>query len=263
VPGEVSGAGKRTKRPGRPRRGESRLDRRSILASALVLVDRHGLEALSMRRLAAELDVDPMSLYHHVPNKAAIVSGLVEAVFSEMAFSEMAFSEMPFSEMPFSEMPQPPATGGRWEERVRSWARAYRDLAQAHPNLVLQIVTDSAAASEAAVLISEPLYAALDAAGLPPRAVVDAAGAVVDFVNGYTLAWTGRAADSAHGPNPMTERLDALDPERVRTMRRTHAAVSAETSPSTAPTGFEAGVEILIRGIGALAGPPGSAEGCR
>jgi TetR/AcrR family transcriptional regulator, tetracycline repressor protein len=196
-----------------------------------------------MRRLAAELGVDPMSIYHHLPNKAAIVSGLVEAVFSEM--------------------PQPQATDGRWEERVRSWARAYRDLARAHPNLVLQIVTDSAAASEAAVLISEPLYAALDAAGLSPRAIVDAAGAVVDFVNGYTLAQTGYDAGSASGPNPMTERLDALDPERVRTMRRTLAAVSADTSPSTTPVGFEAGVEILIRGIAALAGAPGSAEGCR
>jgi TetR/AcrR family tetracycline transcriptional repressor len=190
-----------------------------------------------MRRLAAVLDVDPMSIYYHLPNKAAIVSGLVDAVFSEM--------------------PQPQATGDRWEERVRSWARAYWDLARAHPNLVLQIVTDSAAASEAAILISEPLYAALDAAGLPPRSVVDAAGAVVDLVNGYTLAQIGRDAGGTSGPNSMTGRLDTLDPERVRTMRRAHAAVSADTSPSTTPVGFEAGVEILIQGVGALAGAPG------
>jgi AcrR family transcriptional regulator len=142
------------------------LTRPAILAAALDLVDEDGIAALSMRKLAGRLGVDPMSIYHHLPNKAAIVSGLVGTVFATMA---------------------PVPADGPWPDRVRAWARAYRDLALAHPNLVLQIVTDRVAATEAATLISEPLHAAFADAGLPPARVPTAAGVLVDFVNGFAL----------------------------------------------------------------------------
>jgi AcrR family transcriptional regulator len=205
------------RRPGRPRPGEPALTREAILAAALALVDEQGIEALSMRKLAARLHVDPMSIYHHVPSKAALVSGLVQAVFAEMP---RTFPE------------------GDWPDRVCAWARAYRDLALAHPHLVLQIVTDAAAASEAAILISEPLYAALAAAGLSPRAVLHAAGTLVDFVHGYALG-----ASAPSGGDPMGEKLAAMDPGLVPTMRRVHA--SARPSGG----GFEAGLDIIVRGI--------------
>jgi TetR/AcrR family tetracycline transcriptional repressor len=154
------------RRPGRPRPDRPVLTRPAILEAALALVDEAGIEALSMRRLAARLGVDAMSIYHHLPNKAAIVSGLVDTVFAGMA---------------------PPPADGPWPDRVRAWARNYRDLALAHPHLVLQIVTDSAAATRATDLIGEPLDAALVAAGLAAPDVVVAAGTLADFVNGYAL----------------------------------------------------------------------------
>ena len=46
------------------------LSRERALASAIALVDAEGMEALTMRRLAAELGVEAMSLYHHLPGKA-------------------------------------------------------------------------------------------------------------------------------------------------------------------------------------------------
>lgn len=55
-----------------------------ILKAALTLADAEGLDALTMRRLAAELDVEAMSLYHHVPNKDALLDGLVDAVIGEV-----------------------------------------------------------------------------------------------------------------------------------------------------------------------------------
>jgi TetR/AcrR family transcriptional regulator, tetracycline repressor protein len=230
VPEDAKRATRPPRRPGRPRPGESILTRRSILTAALELVDEHGIEALSMRRLATRLAVDPMSIYHHVPNKAALISGVVEIVFTQM--------------------PQAAAAGESWSGRVRDWARSYRDLAFAHPNLVLQIVTDSAAASEAAVLIGEPLYAAFDAAGLTPREVVNAAGTIVDFVNGYALALAGPTPQPPSDRDPMTDQLAALEPEQVPTMRRIHAHLDAD--PAT-PTGFDAGIDIIIRGIQATA----------
>ena len=52
------------RRPGRPRAGNEKLTRERILRAALQLVDDHGVDALSMRRLAADLGVDPMAIYH-------------------------------------------------------------------------------------------------------------------------------------------------------------------------------------------------------
>jgi AcrR family transcriptional regulator len=55
-----------------------------VLAAAVDLADTHGLPALTMRRLAAALGVEAMSLYYHLPAKEALLDGLVETVFAEI-----------------------------------------------------------------------------------------------------------------------------------------------------------------------------------
>lgn len=55
-----------------------------VLEGAVALADRIGLEGLTMRRLAVELGVKPMAIYHHVPNKEAIIDGMVDLVFAEI-----------------------------------------------------------------------------------------------------------------------------------------------------------------------------------
>lgn len=60
------------------------LSRGRVLRAAVGLADREGLEALTMRRLAQELDVEAMSLYHHVANKEAVLDGIVEVVLDEI-----------------------------------------------------------------------------------------------------------------------------------------------------------------------------------
>lgn len=59
------------------------LTRQAVLEAALRLVDQEGLKALSMRRLGAELGVEAMTLYHHVPNKTALLDGMIEQVVAE------------------------------------------------------------------------------------------------------------------------------------------------------------------------------------
>ena len=63
------------------------LSRERVLSTAVALADAHGTEALTMRRLAEELGVEAMSLYHHVPNKEALLDGVVDLVFAEIASS--------------------------------------------------------------------------------------------------------------------------------------------------------------------------------
>ncbi|WP_165986363.1 TetR/AcrR family transcriptional regulator [Streptomyces sp. YIM 98790] len=61
------------------------LSRERVLRAAVGLADRDGLEAVTMRRLAQELGVEAMSLYHHVANKGAILDGVVEVVLAEIS----------------------------------------------------------------------------------------------------------------------------------------------------------------------------------
>ena len=55
-----------------------------IVAAALAMIDGGGVEALSMRKLASALGVDPMSIYHHVPNKQALLQGVYQQVLQEL-----------------------------------------------------------------------------------------------------------------------------------------------------------------------------------
>jgi AcrR family transcriptional regulator len=228
-------AGRR--RAGRPRAGQEPLTRGRILEAALKLVDQEGIAALSMRRLAAELGVDPMSIYHHLPGKQAVLSGLVKSVFAEMRV---------------------PSAGDKgWQDRVRDFARAYRDLARAHPNLVLQIVSDTAAAAEAALEASEPLYQALDAAGFPPHMVVRAADLVVDHVHGFALAWVTGFSGRFNDQPGMLETFEALferhPDDSFPAMRRVFGALTEEEMHPD----FEFGLDVLLAGLRDVAGDHG------
>lgn len=218
---------------GRPRGGEEPLTRGRILGVALRLVDDEGMGALSMRRLGAELGVDPMSIYHHLPGKEAVVSGLVGEVFGEMRVPE----------------------GEGWREKVRGYARAHRDLARAHPNLVLQIVSDPAAAlaTETMLEIDEPLFEALEAAGLPPRAVVGAVDLVADYVHGFVLAEVAAPAGPPDHRGAVLELLGRQPAGKYPAMRRVFEGLTRDELRYDFDSGFEAGLDIVVAGIERIA----------
>src|SRR5688500_3740884 len=60
------------------------LTRDRVLGAAVELADSAGIDGLTIRRLALDLGVEPMSLYYHVPNKEAILDGIVDLVFREI-----------------------------------------------------------------------------------------------------------------------------------------------------------------------------------
>ena len=60
------------------------LSRERVLETAVTLADRHGIDSLSMRKLADELRVAAMSIYYHVPNKVELIDGMIDIVFSEI-----------------------------------------------------------------------------------------------------------------------------------------------------------------------------------
>ncbi|HEY3607758.1 MAG TPA: TetR/AcrR family transcriptional regulator [Pseudonocardiaceae bacterium] len=60
------------------------LSREKLFGAAIDVADTGGIAALTIRSVAAELGVKPMSLYHHVANKEAIIDGIIDIVFSEI-----------------------------------------------------------------------------------------------------------------------------------------------------------------------------------
>jgi AcrR family transcriptional regulator len=159
-----------------------------IYTASLAIVDDAGLQGLSMRRLGSTLGVDPMAIYHHVPNKDALFHGLVEFVFSRM--------------------PRP-AESGPWKTRVRQWARSYRAVVVAHPNLILQIVSRPDAVAVAASHANESLHDALRRSGLRAADVVRSGYVVVDYVNGSVLPTAGGATAGGELPTDVADELDA------------------------------------------------------
>ncbi len=98
------------------RRRRQPLSRARVLEAAVDLADREGIAAVTMRRLAAELGVEAMSLYHHLPGKEALLDGLVEHVVTEIG---EALADLP------------PA--GDWRAEVRQRCLTSRQVMLRHP----------------------------------------------------------------------------------------------------------------------------------
>ena len=88
------------------------LSRERILATAVALADERGVEALSMRKLAQELEVVPMALYKHVVNKDELLDGMVDVVVGEI---------------------DPPASGTDWKTAIRQRVLSARRMLLRHP----------------------------------------------------------------------------------------------------------------------------------
>ena len=70
--------------------GRQQLDPQRIVAGAVVLADEIGVDALTIRKLAAALDVKPMAIYHHIPNKDAIIDAMVDSAMRKRCASARA-----------------------------------------------------------------------------------------------------------------------------------------------------------------------------
>lgn len=96
------------------------LNRSMILHTALRIVDRDGVDGLSMRRLSEAVGRDPAMLYRHVPNKAAVLDGVAEIVLAQLTVD---------------------SADPDWAGQLRTVAHNFRQLALMHPNVVPLLAT--------------------------------------------------------------------------------------------------------------------------
>ena len=172
---------------GRPQQA---LTRERILDAAQAIVTEEGLEAVSMRRVAASLGAGAMSLYNHVPNKEALLAGLAERVFAQVQVPE----------------------GASRRELAGSWARSVRATLAANRQMLPLVLSRSQRMM--LIGIARPLVEALVATGLSLDDARDVTSVLGRYVAG-ALVFDGassakRQADPAAMDRPFEVGLNAL-----------------------------------------------------
>jgi AcrR family transcriptional regulator len=148
------------------------IDRSAILAAALLVVDRDGLGALTMRRLGGELGVEGMAIYHYFASKDALLDELVASLYRE-----------------------PPEPTGNWREDLMALSHLLRDEVRARPAMLPELLSRPVR-TENADRAREAQYAALAAAGLSGVALLDAHRTWGSYVFGYLVFEQQSAARS-------------------------------------------------------------------
>ncbi len=190
-----------------------------IAEAALALLDRDGLETLSMRHLGAELGVEGMAIYRHFPNKAAVLAGVVEILLAELVI--------------------PPPSGVPWQMVFREVARAYRALLLRHPHAIPLLaalpLSDPATARAAGAVMAQ-----LRAAGFDAPSALKTLATITSYVVGVAQWEVGTAPFRAERDGTFVLPPDA-DPYLVELAPQLAEADCDET--------FEFGLDVIVRGL--------------
>jgi AcrR family transcriptional regulator len=141
------------------------LTRERILHVGLRLIDEQGLEAFTMRKLAQELGVDPMSLYRHFENKEALLDGVADVLWSEV--------KLPESEV-------------GWEALLRSFATSLRALAHAHPH-AFALLCKNQSLSLALLRLCDVALEQLQQAGFEQKRAMEILCTVSSYAMGFAM----------------------------------------------------------------------------
>ncbi|HEV2065679.1 MAG TPA: TetR/AcrR family transcriptional regulator C-terminal domain-containing protein [Thermomicrobiales bacterium] len=204
------------------------LTRERVLDAAIALADREGVDALSMRRLGAELGVQAMSLYNHVASKQDLLDGVAGRLLAGM------------------EIPAPAEAG--WEVGLRQVCRSYRRLAHDHPGLFPTVLARPLASPEVLPPL-EATLAFLRKAGLDAEAALDVFQACASFVGGFALGEINRREDPRSSPSMRRNERDEWPATHLLDDRY---PVTAEVLRQAAPDldrAFEVGLDLLIGGL--------------
>lgn len=144
------------------------LTRDDVVDAAVRLLDEQGLDALTMRGLAREMDVFPTTLYWHVGNRSQLIAKVCQRVFSEM------------------DLPDLDSVGG-WQAWIRRLATEARRTFHAHPNIIAPLASQLQVTS-ASFPMAEAVLTALSSAGYADQELADAYNTVVGTLTGWVFA---------------------------------------------------------------------------
>jgi len=213
-------------------RSREPLTRDRVIEAALRVMDEEGLDAVSMRRVAREVGVEAMSLYHHVEDKEDLLDGICEHIMAGFEF---------------------PDPVDDWAENCKRGARAWRRLLQAHP-AVMRLFAEQRGPTRS-IDSMRPMEFALTilrGSGLSDRDTAQAFHAFGGYIQGFVIMELGSIAGGADEEHTKfhAELADAL-PDEFPTLR----AVSRYFAECDSDEQFEFGLDLLIRGLEAKVRP--------
>ena len=142
-----------------------RLSRERVLGAAVAFADDRGIESLSMRKLADELGVGAMTLYHYVPNKDELLDGMVDIVFGEIEL---------------------PSTDEDWRTAMRRRALSTHEVLN-HHRWAVGLMESRATPGLASLRLHDAVLGCLRDAGFPIELTVQAYSVLDAYIYGFAL----------------------------------------------------------------------------
>ena len=161
------------------------LSRERVLDGAMAIADAGGIGSLTIRSLAQELGVKPMSVYHYVANKDEIIDGIVDLVYGEM--------ELPSAE-------------GDWRAEMHRRCTSAREVLGRHP-WAIPLLQSRTAPGPATLHHHDAVIACLRGSGLSVEMTAHALALIDSYVFGFALS---EAALPIHGPESVPEIAEAI-----------------------------------------------------
>jgi AcrR family transcriptional regulator len=210
------------------------LSRERVLATAVAFADRHGLEALSMRKLGQELGASAMSAYYYFATKEQLLDGMVDVVFGEI---------------------EPPSPDADWKTAMRNRAISTREALNRHRWAIghMEGRTDHGPAN---LRLHDAALGCLRAAGFSLEATVHAYSVQDAYIYGFVLQeadMAPRTADdfAAEAQRQMHAYQDRLadHPHLLEVVGGHVAKVGYDYA-----TEFRFGLDLILDGLDALRG---------
>jgi TetR/AcrR family transcriptional regulator, tetracycline repressor protein len=204
-----------------------RLSRERIVDAALALIDRVGVDGLTMRALAKDLGVDPMAVYRHVRDKDDLLAAMCDQLLGDL---------------------DPLEPEGEWEPQFRRLGQQILERLLERPSLVP--VLARAPITPAAVVVARDVIELLARGGFPPRLAVGAADALLSHVLGHALLVASAPAA------PDAERLEVEVRAQLGLADGDAGPPHLETALGLVdePGDFDLGLDLLIAGLRARRG---------
>ena len=161
------------------------LNRERLLNTAIVIADSDGIGALTMRSLAEELGVKPMSLYHYVANKDEILDSIVDLVFSEIEL---------------------PSVNANWRPAMRARAISARTVLRRHP-WATPLMSSRTNAGPATLRHHDSVIGTLRRGGFSIKMTAHAFSLIDSYIYGFTLQEASLPFDT---PEQVPEIVEAM-----------------------------------------------------
>jgi len=198
-----------------------------VLDGALALADRIGLEALTIRRLAEELGVKPMTIYHHLPSKDAIVDGMVERVFNEI--------DLPPEDMP-------------WTDAIRVRCLSSRRVLNRHP-WAAPLMESRTSPGPISLRHHEAVLACLRRGGLSWQFTAHAYAILDSYIFGFAFEEANLPATGGEELADLAQQMAAaFDPMQYPTLAEFTVEHVMQPGYSFGES-FEFGLDLIISGL--------------